>query len=125
MNLLVIASNPLVLRMARSVLGHTVSHLRECCSLAEAVACYGSFHPDLVLTDSSLTDGDGAQVTSALRNAHPEAHVVVLADYDNMEMRAAALAAGAERYMLKEDMLKLVRLIQSLSEQGDRQSLDY
>ena len=110
MKLLVVGSNPLVRRMVLNVVADLASDIRECASAAEAIAAYAGDSPDFVLADA-----DGMQVARRIRDAHPEARVIVLGDYDDPDLRAQALRAGASRYVLKDDMFSLIGLMQSLS----------
>ena len=55
------------------------------------------------------------QVARRIKNAHPEARVIVLGDYDDPDLRAQAFQAGASHYVLKDDMSLLIGLMQSLS----------
>jgi DNA-binding NarL/FixJ family response regulator len=110
MKLLVVGSNPLVRRMVLNVVADLASDIRECATAAEAIAAYAGDSPDFVLADA-----DGMQAAPRLRDAYPEARVIVLGDYDDPDLRAQAFQAGASHYVLKDDMFSLIGLMQSLS----------
>ena len=106
MQLLVVGSNPLMRRLVWDVVAGVVAHLRACGNAAEAVAIQAGYHPEFVLTDA-----DGIQAVPRIRQAYPASRIIVLADYDDADLRAQALAAGASHYVLKEDMFSLLGLM--------------
>jgi DNA-binding NarL/FixJ family response regulator len=91
--IIVVVSNPLVRRMVLNVVADLASDIRECASAAEAIAAYAGDSPDFVLADA-----DGMQVARRIKNAHPEARVIVLGDFDDPDLRAQAFQAGASHY---------------------------
>jgi DNA-binding NarL/FixJ family response regulator len=58
-------------------------------------------HPDVVLTDLSMPDLDGAAATRELMASRPGLGVLVLTMHDDDESVFAALRAGARGYLLK------------------------
>ena len=71
---------------------------------AEALKLCTIVQPDVVLMDLSMPDMDGAELTGAIRERHPNIHVIILTRWDEYELVQRALAAGAESYMLKNVM---------------------
>ena len=59
--------------------------------------------PDLVLMDLSMPRTDGAQAISVIKRKHPEVRVVVLTFHKDDSHIHAALTAGADAYVLKDD----------------------
>jgi len=57
---------------------------------------------DVVLMDLSMPGVDGVEATRQLSEAAPDVHVVVLTSFVDRERVAAALAAGAAGYILKD-----------------------
>lgn len=73
-------------------------------------------HPDVVITDISMAPVNGLEVTQRLRQALPEAKVLILTMHDSVEMLRAAAIAGASGYLLKSDAEELlVTALHSLS----------
>ncbi|GAA1651281.1 PP2C family protein-serine/threonine phosphatase [Actinoplanes couchii] len=68
-------------------------------SLAEAVAVTES--PDCVLLDLNLPDGQGLAALSRVLQRWPDTAVVVLTGLNDTAMGAAAVAAGAQDYLVK------------------------
>ena len=64
------------------------------------VAATGSA-PAFAVVDLRLTDGSGLDVVSALREARPNARIVMLTGYGNIATAVAAVKAGAVDYLPK------------------------
>ena len=61
--------------------------------------------PDLLLVDLNLPDRDGPELIAELREALPDAKLVVVSGYDDEYRVAQALRAGAHGYLLKTSTL--------------------
>jgi CheY-like chemotaxis protein len=61
-------------------------------------------HPDWVLMDIELPGQDGITATRQLLAQDPTARVLIVTSYDDAGLRAAAKAAGACGYVLKENL---------------------
>jgi DNA-binding NarL/FixJ family response regulator len=69
---------------------------------AEAVAMAGESRPDVVLMDLRMPNLDGVGAIRALRQADPDARVVVLTTYADDDSVFAALSAGAMGFLTKD-----------------------
>ncbi len=67
-----------------------------------AVQLADSLHPDVVLLDLVMPDGDGLSALRSLREVAPESRVLVLTSYADDAQLFAAMEAGAGGYMLKD-----------------------
>ena len=82
-------------------LGSTCEVAGEAADGEEAVALAGELRPDLVLLDLAMPRMDGLQALPLIRDAAPDARVVVLSGFDENTLADKALAAGAVRYVEK------------------------
>ena len=57
---------------------------------------------------------DGIEATRRIRKAHPNAKVIIVTDVDDDAVRQAARSAGACGYALKDNLLDLPGLVESL-----------
>lgn len=74
----------------------------------EAVDSYLEVKPDIVIMDVAMPQMDGLEATAQLRRMDPDATVFVISAYSEDMIRRAALAAGAERFFLKEEMDRML-----------------
>ncbi len=73
----------------------------EAGTVADAIRRAAAVKPDLAILDLKLPDGTGIDLLKALRVGQPDLRVVVLTSFDDEEALAAALAAGANAFVLK------------------------
>ena len=74
----------------------------EAGSVAEALARVPAVRPDVTVVDMRLPDGDGAEVCRRLRERVPGLRCLILTSYADEDAVAAAAAAGASGYVLKQ-----------------------
>ena len=70
-------------------------------SVAEAVAAIKAKPPAFAVLDMRLDDGNGLQVVETIRNARPDARVIMLTGYGAIATAVAAVKAGAVDYLSK------------------------
>ena len=70
-------------------------------SVAQALAEVKAQPPAFAVLDMRLDDGSGLQVVQAMRDARPDARVVMLTGYGNIATAVAAVKAGAVDYLSK------------------------
>jgi DNA-binding NarL/FixJ family response regulator len=68
----------------------------------DAVRLAGELRPDVVLMDLNMPRRNGVEATRLLREANPDARVVVLTTYSDDEWVFAALEAGAKGFLTKD-----------------------
>lgn len=76
----------------------------------------GATRPQIVVLDVRLPDGNGIDLCRELRAEFPELHCLIFSAFEDYATRAAALAAGASGYVLKDIRGdQLVRAIRAVS----------
>ena len=87
----------------------------ECTDGDEVAAAVADLHPDVVLMDVRMKRVDGVEATRRLRAGLDPPPVLVLTTFDDDATVAAALAAGADGFVLKdapgEDLVRATRVV--------------
>ncbi len=119
LRVLVVDDHPLVRTGLTRVIGTDLG-LKLCGeagSGAQAIELYRSLKPDVVLMDLRLPDRSGVETTEAIRREFPDARIVVISSFAPDEEVYAALAAGAQAYVLKsgepEEILAAIHTVAS------------
>jgi len=102
--------HPIVRRGVRTILESNGEY--EVCGEAgngrETVEMAIRLHPDVVITDISMSPTNGLEVTQLLRKSLPGTKILILTMHDSVEMLRAAALAGASGYLLKSDTEELL-----------------
>ena len=117
MRVLIVDDHPPMRQLIRSVVGDLAETVTECADGAEAVAAYATQQfngDDRVLMDLEMPGVDGLEATRRLRALFPEAQIIIVTQYGDSHLRAAARQAGACGYVLKEDLLTIRTMIGNL-----------
>ena len=84
-----------------------------CANGREAVAGCAALSPDAVVMDVRMPVLDGIAATRELKAQNPATRVILLTAYEEDALRTAALAAGADEFVLKgisgQDLAALIR----------------
>ena len=113
-SVLIVDDNDAIRRTLRAVLIDVADPIYECRDGAEAGAAYLAHRPDLVLMDVSMSVMDGIAATRQIVRAFPGARIVIVTQYDDDRLRAAARQAGACGYVLKDNLLDVRRFFDPL-----------
>lgn len=68
---------------------------------SEAVSLTQHYHPDVVLLDVSMPDGDGLHAAAQIRQRMPDVHIVMLTASESDEHLFEAVRLGVSGYLLK------------------------
>ncbi len=74
----------------------------ESASAREATRRIPALRPDVALLDARLADGSGIDTCRAIRSVDPSIAAIIVTSYDDDQALAAAIAAGAAGYVLKD-----------------------
>jgi len=116
LKILIVDDNASVRRLIRSILPPFASEIYECANGADALTTYQDRRPDVVLMDIRMGEMDGIQATERIKAADQGARILIVTDYDDEELRRAAMRAGAWGYVLKNNLLALVQLLEAMEQ---------
>ncbi len=97
---LIVEDEPQLRRFIRASLTSHGYRLLEGASIADAELLARTHHPDLILLDLTLPDGDGIDFTKALRKTE-NCPIIVISARGREDDKVAALDAGADDYLTK------------------------
>jgi len=75
----------------------------EASSGRDAIRMVGKLNPDLLLLDLSMPNSNGTEAINIIKRRYPDTKIVVLTVHKAEEYIRAALEAGADGYVLKDD----------------------
>ncbi|MDP1994773.1 MAG: response regulator [Ignavibacteria bacterium] len=112
MTILIVEDNEQMRNFEKHILkswGHTTI---EADNGRTGVDAFVKNNPDVVLMDIKMGDTDGIEATRLIREISSTVKIIMVTDYDEKSLRKRANEAGANDYVLKENLLELkTRLI--------------
>jgi microcystin-dependent protein/CheY-like chemotaxis protein len=116
MKLLIVEDSISVRRLLRTLVAPLAEQIDECGDGIDAVSLYEIMRPDFVLMDVDLERMDGITATRKIIAVDANAKVIIVTNYDENDVRDEAKKAGAFGYVLKENLLDLLELLQTHSQ---------
>jgi DNA-binding NarL/FixJ family response regulator len=113
---LIVDDCALMRRLIKGLIDGVAHAIVECESGDAAYAAYAAHRPDWVLMDIQLPGLDGVAATRQIRAAFPDARILIVSDYGDERLSAAAREAGACGYVLKENLLEMRRRLEAPSQ---------
>lgn len=112
MNLLIVEDNLKMRRMIKSIVAPLANQIDECGDGTEAVRLYKKNRPDWVLMDIHLKETNGIEATRKITSIFADAKIIIVTNYNDRQFRESAREAGAIEYILKENLLDILPIIQ-------------
>ena len=114
MRIVVVDDHDSVRTILAAILGeYGLDVVGTCANGREAVESCGRLSPDAVVMDVRMPVLDGIAATRELKAQRPSLRVILLTAYEEEDLRTAALAAGADDFVLKgvsgRDLAALIR----------------
>jgi DNA-binding NarL/FixJ family response regulator len=111
MNILIVEDSRQMRQTIKSFIGDLADGMFECEDGSVVLAAYTLCMPDWVLMDLEMPEVDGFKATRQIKAVFPEAKIVIVSNYDDVELHVAAERAGACAYVAKEDLLALRHIL--------------
>jgi len=100
----IVDDSPNMREAVKAILDGLEAEFMESSAGEEAVRQFASRRPDVVVMDIRMEGMDGIAAARAMRNLAPDARVIIVTQYDDSDLRAAARNAGAYGYVPKDDL---------------------
>jgi len=107
MKVLIVDDNSKVREVVRDYLPASVEKIYECGDGGEAFALYREHQPDWVLMDWEMPQMNGITAIRQIVSEFPNANICMVTAFDDEDIRAEALAAGASGFVLKDTLFEL------------------
>jgi|SRR5215471_2742975 len=111
MKVMIVDDNAEMRGLIRTMLTGVASKFVECSDGEEAVGRYQAERPDWAVMDVAMKTMDGLTATRLITSEFPGSHIVVVTHYNHPKLRQSAREAGAEGFLLKEDLIELRSLL--------------
>jgi DNA-binding NarL/FixJ family response regulator len=104
--------------MLEAIPGYQV--VAEAGDALEAIQKAAQLHPEIVLLDIGMPILNGIEAASRIRRASPDTKIVFVTQENDRDIRTAALATGAEGYLLKSRVVfDLIPAVDALAHDAD------
>jgi DNA-binding NarL/FixJ family response regulator len=106
--ILVVDDHPLLREGIAALVGGQpdMTLIAECSNGREAIQQFRTLRPDVILMDLQMPEMSGLDAISAIRGESPDARIIVLTTYSGDVQVVRALKAGAQGYLLKNQVHK-------------------
>lgn len=111
MNVLIVDDNIKMRNFMKSMLIKWKHNVYEASNGETGIQLSIEKKPDLILMDINMEAMDGIEAVSIMREKKVEAKMIMVTDYDEKILRSKAKEAGADDYVLKENLLTLEKMI--------------
>ena len=81
-----------------------ISHIAECASGEEAYSYLYENETHIIIMDISMPGKGGIEATQQIKKRYPEIKIIILSMHDNPMMVNKAISAGANAYILKNEI---------------------
>ena len=87
--------------LRKMIAGSEIQLIAESNSAVNVLTGISQYHPDVILLDVRLEDGDGLSALGRIKIERPQIPVLMLSSFDNPTYVARSVALGASGYLLK------------------------
>jgi two-component system, chemotaxis family, chemotaxis protein CheY len=113
LKLLIVDDNLRMRSIVRNILEDVFDTVHEIDDGEQALEIYKNVLPDWVIMDIKMNTIDGITATQNIKAIYPNARIIILTNFPDRELKDAAIKAGANDYVLKDNLMELRTIIAS------------
>lgn len=113
MKVLIVDDNPQIRKLLREYLPDAADDIFECGDGREAISSFKANRPDWVLMDQDMPVMNGIAAIREIRAEFPTANICMVTAFDDEDLRAEALAAGASGFVVKDSLYQIEEILVS------------
>jgi CheY-like chemotaxis protein len=114
MKLMIVDNHQETRVLIRELIGGFAREILECASGVDAAAHCADFRPDLVTMDLDMPLANGIETTRRVLANNPATRVIVVTQYNSIDVRTAAARAGACHFFAKDNLAGLTQYVERL-----------
>lgn len=122
MNCLIIDESATRRKFLQSILKSHTTELWETVDPLEIYSRFKSSNLDWVVLNLETHGLNGLELIQSLKENHPQTRTIVLSSYDDADLKADALKAGAFGFVLLDNLLEVEVLVSCLSFKSSKRS---
>ena len=109
-------------RLVRALVEGLPVAVSECRDGARILEACSEIQPDYVVIDLNLTGMEAFAATRRIVAAHRSVRVLLLGEGDDSRLRERAAQAGVWRYVLKESLIDMRRLLDPMTQGSENKT---
>ena len=117
MRVMIVEDNPKMSETMKKIILRQLQNIDtvyECKTEQEAVENYEAYRPEWVLMDIQLEPGSGLNASRKIMKADPEAHIIIVTNYDEQLYRDEARNIGVRAYVMKENLWEIPGIMKNV-----------
>ena len=111
MKVLIVDNNKSMREFIKEMVCHLGYETIEASNGLMAVDHFCSHKPEVVLMDIKMDVMDGIEAARLIRKISSSVKIIMVTDYNEESLKLKAFKAGANDYLLKEDLLRLKNIL--------------
>lgn len=114
MKILIADDNSKFRKVLVSFLDDLNAEIIEASNGDEAVKYYREYLPDFAILDIKMGKTDGLKASSIIMNEFPNAKIIIITGYNDLDIRTKAYETGVKYFIPKEDASSITEIINKL-----------
>jgi two-component system chemotaxis response regulator CheY len=111
MTILIVDDNLYIREFIKEIISDLGCSIIEATNGLMALSKFKTYNPEIILMDIKMEIMDGIEATAEIRKISSTTRIIMVTDYSEKSLIEKAMAAGANDYLLKKELLKLKNII--------------